>query len=75
MVPHEGREKTRRDLILYKEHKIKRALMKDIQRRELRQEKYVDPEALKRFREVPYQLKCARRLRDEGKNDGKLEKT
>lgn len=54
---------------MYKEHKVKRALMKDIQRRELRQEKHVDPEALKRFREVPYQLKCARKLKDGGKTD------
>lgn len=54
---------------MHKEHKIKRALVKDIQRRELRQEKHVDPEALKKFREVPFQLKYARKLKEGGKAD------
>ena len=60
---------------MYADYKKRRAVTRGIQMMELRQEKHVDPEALKRFREAPFQLKCARRLRDGEKNDGKLEKT
>lgn len=54
---------------MYTDYKKRRAVTRGIQTMELRQEKHVDPEALKRFREVPYQLKCARKLKDGGKTD------
>ena len=54
---------------MYADYKKRRAVTRGIQMMELRQEKHVDPEALKRFREVPYQLKCARRLKDGGNED------
>ena len=60
---------------MYADYKKRRAVTRGIQMMELRQEKYVDTEALKRFREVPFQLKYARKLKGGGKNDGKLEKT
>ncbi len=54
---------------MYADYKKRRAVTRGIQTMELRQEKHVEPEALKRFREVPFQLKYARKLKDGGNED------
>lgn len=48
---------------MHKDHKHKRAAVLEIQEREFRQPKKVDDSVLKRFREKPYQLEYAEKMR------------
>ena len=54
---------------MHKDHKYKKATIADIQSRELRQPKRVDPRARERFKARPYQLECAEMMKGEKKDD------
>lgn len=48
---------------MHKDHKYKKATITDIQSRELRQPKRVDPRARERFHAKPYQLEYEEMVR------------
>ena len=54
---------------MHKDHKYKKATIADIQSRELRQPKRVDPRARERFKARPYALEYAEQIRKEGRAD------
>lgn len=51
---------------MHKDYKLRRAEASEIQSRELRQGKRVDPKALEWFREKPYQMRYEEMLRKVG---------
>lgn len=54
---------------MHKDHKYKKATIADIQSRELRQPKRVDPRARERFKAKPYQLEYEEMVRKAGMAD------
>ena len=48
---------------MHRDSKTRRNALNEIRERELRQPKHTDPEALKRFREKPYQLQYMEKLK------------
>lgn len=50
---------------MHKDHKYKKATIADIQSRELRQPKRVDPRARERFHTKPYQLEYEEMMKGE----------
>lgn len=54
---------------MHKDHKYKKATIADIQSRELRQPKRVDPRARERFHAKPYQLEYEEMVRKAGRTD------
>lgn len=54
---------------MHKDHKYKKATIADIQSRELRQPKRVDPRARERFKARPYGLEYAELVRKAGRTD------
>lgn len=51
---------------MHKDYKLRRAQIKEIQMRELREEKRVCPRALEKFREKLFQQRYAEMMRDGG---------
>ena len=54
---------------IHRDYKHKRAKMQSIQTMELREEKHINPKALEKFREKPYQQRYAERLSGGRTND------
>ncbi len=54
---------------MHKDHKHKKATTADIQSRELRQPKRVDPRARERFKTRPYALEYAEMVRKAGTDE------
>lgn len=52
---------------MHKDYKFRRAQIKEIQTRELREEKRVCPKTLEKFREKPYQQRYAEMMRGGGR--------
>ena len=48
---------------MHRDSKTRRNVLYEIRERELRQPKHTNPEALKRFREKPYQLQYMEKLK------------
>lgn len=51
---------------MHRDHKLKRAAALELMQKRTRAEKYVDGKALEKFREMPYQLRYAQKLKESG---------